>query len=124
MALDHGDSFLRKYPAQLAEHAANQIENARTALAAATKKEAAHVGRLLAERVAETSVEIARKLAQRPGGLHRVAKLFASVIAFGAMSVHVGYSSSGSDKPFWAVNANGLQGMTTLLVVVLSVPVR
>ena len=45
----------------------------------------------------------------------------ASVVAFGAMSVRAGYSLSGSDRPFWAVNENSLQGMTRLLAVVPSV---
>ncbi len=55
------------------------------------------------------------------GRLLRGTTLVASVVAFGAMRVHAGYSSSGSDKPFWAVKTNDLQDMTRLLAVVLSV---
>jgi hypothetical protein len=122
MALEHYDSFFRQYPAELAEHTANCIESARAAFAVAAQNEAAHVERLLAERVAETSVEIARKLAERPVGLHRVTMLLASVVAFGAMCVHAGFSLASADKPFWAIKANSLQGTTRLLAVVLSVP--
>jgi hypothetical protein len=122
MALEHYDSFFRQYPEQLTEHTAKCIENARAAFAVAAQNEAAHVERLLAERVAETSVEIARKLAERPVGLHRVTMLLASVVAFGAMCVHAGYNLAAADKPFWAVKANSFQGMTRLLAVVLSVP--
>ena len=38
------------------------------------------------------------------------------------MCVHAGYDLADSDKPFWTVKANSLQGMTRLLAVALSVP--
>ena len=60
MALEYYDSFFRQYPAELAEQTARCIENARNAFAAAADKEAAHMQRMLSEKVAETSVEIAR----------------------------------------------------------------
>jgi hypothetical protein len=122
IALEHYDSFFRQYPAQLAEHTGHCIENAQAAFAVAAQSEAARVERLLSERVAETSVEIARKLADKPTGLHRVTMLLASVVAFGAMCVHAGYSLAGSDKPFWASKATSLHGMTRFIAVVLSVP--
>lgn len=97
MALGHYDSFFRQYPAQLAEHTANCTENAHAAFAIAAQNEAAHVARPLAERVAETSVEIAQSNAERPVGLHRVTTLRASVVGFGARCVRAGYSLAGSE---------------------------
>jgi hypothetical protein len=91
MALEHYDAFFRQYPAQLAELTARAIENARAAFAVAAEKEAAQVERVLSERVAETSVQIARKLAERPVGLHRVTTVLAAVVAFGALAVPAGW---------------------------------
>ena len=122
VAPERYDSFFRQYSAQLAEHSASCIENARAAVAVAAQNEAAHVERLLAERVADTSAEIARKLAEGPVGLHRVTRLLASSVAFGARCVHAGYGLIGRDKAFWAMNANSPQGMTRLFAVALSVP--
>src|ERR1019366_4001115 len=82
MALEHYDAFFRQYPAQLAEETARAIESARAAFAVGAEKEAAEVHRVLSARVAETSVEIARKLAERPVGLHRVTTVVAAVVAF------------------------------------------
>ncbi|MGA2451822.1 MAG: hypothetical protein ABTD50_24490 [Polyangiaceae bacterium] len=48
--------------------------------------------------------------------------LLASVTAFRAVCVHAGYSLVGTDKPFWAIQANSPQGMTRLLAVALSAP--
>ena len=76
MALEYYDSFFRRYPAELAECTERCIEDARGAFAAAAEREAAHVQRTLSEKVAETSVAIARQLAERPVGtlaeIHRV----------------------------------------------------
>ena len=66
MALEHYDSFFRRYPKELAEEAARTIESARAAFALAAAKEAAQAQRTLSEQVAQTSAEIARKLAERP----------------------------------------------------------
>jgi hypothetical protein len=82
----------RQYPVRLAEETGRCIESARVAFAVAAENEAAHVQRVLSEKVAETSVEIARKLAERPMGLHRVTMVLAAVVAFGALCVSAGYS--------------------------------
>ena len=60
MALEYYDSFFRRYPAELAEYTERCIEDARGAFAAAAERETAHVQRTLSEKVAETSVAIAR----------------------------------------------------------------
>ena len=122
MALEHYDSFFRAYPAQLAEAAERTIEHAREAFAAAAEREAAEVQRVLSEKVAETSVEIARKLAERPVGLHRVTWVLAAVVAFGALCVNAGYALAGAGRPFWAANVGNLEGIARPLAAVLSVP--
>jgi hypothetical protein len=122
MALEHYDSFFRAYPAQLAEAAGRTIESAREAFAVAAEREAAEVQRMLSEKVAETSVEIARKLAERPVGLHRVTLVLGAVVAFGALCVHAGYELAGTGAPFWAAKVGHLEGAPRLLSVVLAVP--
>ena len=122
MALEHYDSFFRAYPAQLADAAGWTIENARAAFAAAAEREAAEVQRVLSEKVAETSVEIARKLAERPVGLHRVTLVLAAVVAFGALCVNAGYELAGAGRPFWAAKVGNLEGTARPLAAVLSVP--
>jgi hypothetical protein len=122
MALEHYDSFFRAYPEKLAEQTARSIESARAAFAMAAEKEAAQVQRVLSEKVAETSVEIARKLAERPVGLHRVTTLLAAVVAFGALCVRSGYSLASAEKPFWVTQDANLAVAPRALSVALSVP--
>ncbi len=121
MALEHYDSFFRHYPTQL-EYTERCIEDARAAFAAAAAQEAAQVQRVLSEKVAETSVAIARKLAERPVGLHRVTMLLATVVAFGALCVSTGYSLAGSVKPFWVTNAETLAPLQREAALVLAAP--
>jgi len=122
MALEHYDSFFRAYPDRLAEETTRCIENARAAFAAAARHEAALVERMLSEKVAETSVQIARKLAERPVGLHRITAVLAAVVAFGALCVSAGYSLATADKPFWAARAESLPRAERVLAIVLSLP--
>jgi hypothetical protein len=123
IALEHYDSFFRRYPAELAEQTARCIEGARVAFAVAAEKEAAKAERVLCERVAETSVEIARKLAERPVGLHRLTMVFAAVVAFGALCMSAGYSlAAATEKPFWVGKGTSLSGVSRVLAVVLTVP--
>src|SRR5271163_105933 len=81
LALEHYDSFFRAYPDKLAARTTECIDHACNAFAAAARQEAARAERMLAERVAKTSVEIARNLAERPWRLHRVTALLAAVVA-------------------------------------------
>jgi hypothetical protein len=122
MALDHYDSFFRQYPAQLAEQTGRCIESARAAFAVAAESEAAHVQRVLSEKVAETSVEIARKLAERPVGLHRITAVLAALVAFGALCVNAGYSLAIAERPFWAARRESGRGAERVLAIVLSLP--
>src|SRR5579859_5005621 len=123
MALEHYDSFFRVYPDQLAEKTAQCIESARATFAVAASQEAARAQRLLSERVAQTSVEIARKLADRPIGVHRITAVLAAVVAFGALCVHAGYELAAGNVPFWARSqASDLPGPQRTLAAVLSVP--
>jgi hypothetical protein len=122
MALEHYDSFFRRYPAELAEYTERCIEDARAAFAAAAAREAAEVQRTLSEKVAETSVAIARRLAERPVGLHRVTMLLAAVVAFGALCVSAGYSLAAPVKPFWVTNTETLTPLERQAAVVLAAP--
>jgi hypothetical protein len=122
MALEHYDSFFRAYPDKLAEKTAQCIESARTAFAVAANHEAARAERLLAERVAQTSVEIARKLAEEPWRLHRITAALAAVVAFGALCVHAGYSLALADKPFWVARTGAAPGSARAVAIVLSLP--
>jgi AcrR family transcriptional regulator len=122
MALEYYDSFFRRYPAELAEYTERCIEDARAAFAAAAEREAAQVQRTLSEKVAETSVAIARRLAERPVGLHRVTMLLAAVVAFGAPCVGAGYSLAAPVKPFWVTSAETLTPLQREAAVVLAAP--
>jgi hypothetical protein len=122
MALEYYDSFFRAYPDKLAQRTAECIENARSAFAVAASQEAARAQRLLAERVAETSVEIARKLAERPVGVHNVTSILAAVVAFGALCVHAGYSLATADKPWWVVREGSASAVERALAILVRVP--
>jgi hypothetical protein len=122
MALEYYDSFFRRYPAELAEYTERCIEGARAAFAAAAEREAAQVQRTLSEKVAETSVAIARRLAERPVGLHRVTMLLAAVVAFGAPCVGAGYSLAAPVKPCWVTSAETLTPLQREAAVVLAAP--
>jgi hypothetical protein len=104
MALEYYDSFFRKCPAQLAEYTGRRIEDARAAFAAAAEREAAHAQLTPSGKVAETRVAIARPLAERPVGIHRVTMLLAAVVAFAALCISAGYSLAAPMKPFWVAN--------------------
>ena len=110
MALEQYDALFREYPRQLAEESARTIESARATFAAAAQSEAAHVQEMLSQRVAETSVKIARKLAERPLALHRVTTVLAAVVAFGRLCVNAGYNLASSARPFWASAERLLRG--------------
>jgi hypothetical protein len=122
MALEYYDSFFRRYPAELAEYTERCIEDARAAFAAAAEREAAQVQRTLSEMVAETSVAIARRLAERPVGLHRVTMLLSAVVTFGALCVNAGYSLGAPVKPFWATRTETLTPLQRGAAVVLAAP--
>ena len=122
MALEHYDSFFRHYPTQLAEQTGRCIENARAAFAAAADKEAARVQRVLSEKVAETSVAIARQLAEKPMGLHRVTAALAAVVAFGALCVVAGYHLATAPPPPWMSREGIHPGVGRVAAVVFAVP--
>jgi hypothetical protein len=102
MILEHYDSLYRDYPKQIGEETKRIIEEARRMFAVAAEAESAKVQKMLAQKVAETSVEIARKLAERPVGVHRITALLAAVVLFGAMCMTVGYQLADGAKPLSA----------------------
>ncbi len=101
MALKYYDSFFRRYPAEFAGTPNAAIEDARAAFAAAAGREAAQVQRVPSEKVAETGVAIAPRLADRPVGRHMVTRILAAVVAFGALCISAGYSLAAPLTPFW-----------------------
>jgi hypothetical protein len=121
MALDYYDSFFRQYPAQLAAVTERALERARAACAAAAQHEVAAVQRQLSEKVAETSVALARKLAERPVGVHRFTAAMAAVVAFGALCMQVGYGLAQEPRPFWVAPSRE-RGVLGTLAVMLSIP--
>jgi hypothetical protein len=60
--------WFREYPKKLGEETTRSLEEARLTFAEAAQKEAAHVERMLSEKVAEMRVEIARRLGGEAGG--------------------------------------------------------
>jgi hypothetical protein len=120
MALEYYDSFWRAYPAQFAQRAAETIERARGAFAAAARKEAAEAHRRLSDQVAETSVAIARRLAEKPAGLHRVTNFLAATVAFGALCVHAGFHLASTDGSMRVPPT--IRGSRSPLAIVLSIP--
>ncbi len=122
MALEHYDALFRVYPAQLAEVTERAVENVRAACAAAAHEEVATVQRALAAKVAETSVELAHKLAAKPLGVHRVTAALAAVVAFGTLCVHAGYELSMTGRPFWVHEPQGASNFSRALASVLFVP--
>ena len=101
MALEHYDALFRVYPAQLSEVTERAVENVRAACAAAALEEVAAVQRALAAKVAETSVELAHKLADKPLGIHQATPAHAAVVAFGSLCVHAGYELATTGAPSW-----------------------
>jgi hypothetical protein len=122
MALEYYDSFFRQYPTELAEQTRRCIESARAAFAVAAGHEAAHAQRVLSERVAQTSVDIARKLAERPVGISGVTTALALAVAFGALCVGAGYNLATPERPYWALKQPGLSAAARGFSMVLAVP--
>jgi hypothetical protein len=122
LVLEHYDSLYRDYPSQIGDEARKTTEQAQRAFAAAAEAESAKAQRMLAQRVAETSVAIAQRLAERPVGLHRVTAVFAAVLAFGAMCLTAGVELAGG-RPGWWVAGTGDGRAKQILSLVLGVPV-
>jgi hypothetical protein len=122
MALEHYDAFFRAYPAELARQTQRCIDQARAAFADAAAHEAARAERLLSDRVAETSVHIARKLADRPVRLHPATTVLAAVVAFGALCEHAGYRLATADTPPWATRTPTAREAQHPLSILLTVP--
>jgi hypothetical protein len=121
MVLEHYDALYRDYPSLIREEARRTIEEARRAFAAAAEVEAAKAQTALAQQVAETSVAIARKLAERPVGAHRVTAMFAAAVAFGALCMTAGFKVGGGAGPlWWSTNARG--GGASVAALVLGAP--
>ncbi|MGH7437580.1 MAG: hypothetical protein ACRENE_18030 [Polyangiaceae bacterium] len=122
MAFEYYDGLYRVYPAQLGAETRRCIDEARAAFATAAQSEAAHVQRMLSEQVAETSVQIARKLADKPVAVHWVATALAAVVAFGTMCVAAGYSFATAAKPPWVRAEQPQGGATRIATAIAALP--
>lgn len=107
MILEHYDALYREYPAIIAKHAEETVENARRAFAMAAEAESAKAQRILAQRVAETSVAIARQLAEKPIGIHRVTAMLAAVVVFGTICMTAGVELAGGKPAWWTTARDG-----------------
>jgi hypothetical protein len=67
-------------------------------------------------------VEIARKLADKPVGLHRVTGALATVVAFGALCVAAGYSLAAGPRPVWMTPEPGGSAPARVVAAVLALP--
>lgn len=122
LILEHYDALYRDYPQQIADHARRTLESAREAFAAAAATESAKAQNLLSQKVAETSVSIARKLAERPLRIDRITTLFATVVTFGALCVTVGFKLASPDRPFWCNPRMTREGTGMIFAAILGVP--
>jgi hypothetical protein len=122
MILEHYDSLYRDYPRLIGRQAEEVLESARRAFAVAAEAESAKAQRMLSERVAETSVAIARKLTEKPVGLHRVTAMIAVAAVFGGMCLTAGVELGGGKPAWWAASA-GAGRARSVLGVVLGAPV-
>ena len=120
MTLEHYDSLYRDYPKLISDEATRAIENARVAFANAAQLESARAQQLLSEKVAETSVIIAQKLAERPFRIHRVTAMIAALVIFGAVCMTAGYALATRPMPSWARAANAPQ--PAVLSAILAAP--
>ncbi len=116
MALEYYDSVFRRYPDR-----ARRVHRTR-GLRGGSGVRGRAGQRTLSEKVAETSVAIARRLAERPVGLHRVTMLLAAVVAFGALCVRAGYSLAAPVRPFWVTSAETLTPLQRKAAVVWAAP--
>jgi hypothetical protein len=79
------------------------------------------VRRTHSETVAETSVAIARRLAERPVGLHWVTMLLGVAVAFGPLCVNAGYSLA-PGRPFWVTSTETRTPLRRKAPMVLAAP--
>jgi hypothetical protein len=122
MALEHYDALFREYPAQLAKLTERTLENVRTVCGAAAHEQVAKVQRMLADKVADTSAMLARKLVDKPFAIHRLTPALGAVIAFGSLCVHTGYELAAPGKPWWVRAPPDQWTASRALVCLLNVP--
>jgi hypothetical protein len=122
LALEHYDGLFRTYPDRLAEATRTALEHARVHFAAAAEAEFARAERRLAERVAATSVALARTLAAPASPVPRIATTLALLIAFGALCTSAGAVLATSPPPFWVTAGPPQRIPLRILVAMLGAP--
>jgi len=124
MALEHYDSFFRKYPSELAEATDRALDKVRASYALAAKQELAHAHRALTQGAAETSASRARGVAERPGAPLPITLALGAIVVFGALCEHAGYALASREPPFWIARGREqtLRGWHDAVAAVLSVP--
>lgn len=122
IALESYDSLYREYPKILSERMGRILVEAQATLAKTATLEAAKAERVLSEQVARTSVAIAKKLAERPVGLHRITAILAAIVAFGTICTMSGYMLAGGERPFWVEQSHVLSWQTRVVATLVSMP--
>ena len=99
VALEHYDALYRTYPAQIAEEARRTLADVQRGFADAAAVESKRAHRKLAEAVAGAGVKIASKRTD-VARLQGFAAASASMVAFGALCLAMGYAlGSGARVP-------------------------
>jgi hypothetical protein len=100
VALEHYDALYRTYPAQIAEEARRTLADVQRGFADAAAVESKRAHRKLAEAVADAGVKIASKRTD-VARLQGFAAAIASMVAFGALCLSMGYALGSGRVPPW-----------------------
>jgi hypothetical protein len=100
VALEHYDGLYRDYPARIAEEARRTLADVQRGFADAAAVESKRAHRKLAEAVADAGVKIASKRTD-VARLQGFAVASASMVAFGALCLSIGYALGSGRVPPW-----------------------
>jgi hypothetical protein len=114
VALEHYDALYRTYPAQIAEEARRTLADVQRGFAEAAAVESKRAHRKLAEAVAAAGVKIASKRTD-VARLHGFAAASASMVAFGALCLSMGYALGSGRVPSWTQGTGARRLITAAL---------
>jgi hypothetical protein len=114
VALEHYDALYRTYPAQIAEEARRTLAEVQRGFAAAAAVESKRAHRKLADAVADAGVKIASKRTD-VARLQGFAAASASMVAFGALCLSIGYALGSGRVPPWTKGVGARRLITAAL---------